>query len=109
MCDIEDLELFDLVKSIPKIAELGLRLGYEAADVDGYEDENRKDLTKRKGTYAMLKDWCNTSEASRARLVQILRASRIARAAKKLESGKCPVIDIFLFRAIVASTLFAKN
>ena len=90
MCDIGDLELLELVKSIPKIAELGLRLGFEAAEVDGYEDENKRDRTKREGTYAMLKDWCQQPEASRARLVQILRASKIARAAKKLETGKCP-------------------
>ena len=86
--DIKDLEILDLVKSIPRISELGLRLGYESAEVDAYEDENRRDLTKREGTYAMLKDWCNKPDATRAKLVQILRKSNIARAANKLEPGE---------------------
>ena len=85
LLDIEDLEILDLVKSIPRIRELGLKLGYGSEEVDAYEDENRRDLTKRDGTYAMLKDWCNKPDATRAKLVQILRDSNLAKAANKLD------------------------
>ena len=86
--DTEDLEILHLVRAISEINEVGLKLGFEASEVDAYEDENRKDLTKRKGTYEMLKKWSNKPDSTRAKLVQILRDSNMAKAAKKLEDGE---------------------
>ena len=82
-------EILKISKEITEIDDLGFLLKFSEGELQGFEDENKKDLTKKKGTQAMLKRWYNREGSTRAVLVKALNDSEQAILAGKVDKGEC--------------------